>query len=161
MIWRLSHRCSPVAAAIYDRHYSRRPSSVGFQNVVGPYRHLVFVAESALWVVTDQRPEFCKHAWKGAWYCAVFRNESAERSSALVLQAVAATVAAWGPLPLAGIVTHVDGGAVRKKRDPGRCFLRAGWRRVGETRSGLHVLRLSPCPQPEPVHALGGTLPLF
>jgi hypothetical protein len=37
---------------------------------------------------------------------------------------------------------------VRAKRDPGRCFLKAGWRRVGTTRGGLVVLRLSPCPQP-------------
>lgn len=70
-------------------------------------------------------------------------------------------MSAWGPLPLAGFVTHVDADRVRRKRDPGRCFLRAGWARVGETRGGLVVLRLSPCPATEPISAQGTNRSLF
>lgn len=157
MIWRLGYRYSPAAIALHDRHYSRRPTSRG-GGVAGPYRHLVLLAPGALWVSVDAR---FATSWRGAWRCSVFRNESPVLSSDLVRLAVAATVAAWGPLPLAGMVTTVDASRVRKKRDPGRCFLRADWTRVGETRGGLVVLRLSPCPQPEPRAAEGQPLRLF
>lgn len=33
---------------------------------------------------------------------------------------------------------------VRRKRDPGRCYLRAGFRRVGVTKGGLITLQLLP-----------------
>lgn len=149
--------------ALYDRHYSRRPSSVGYPNVAGPGRPFVLVTADglALWVVLAQQAEFTDHAWKGAWVCTVFRNEGPLLSSTLVRMAVARTCGAWGPLPAAGLVTFVDANRVSLTRDPGRCFLKAGFRRVGATASGLEILRRSPCPQPTPVLVQGSNRDLI
>lgn len=72
-----------------------------------------------------------------------FRNEVPSLSSELIRQAVAATRAKWDEPPL-GMVTFVDPEKVRRKRDPGRCFIRAGFRRVGYTEGGLLALQLLP-----------------
>jgi hypothetical protein len=40
------------------------------------------------------------------------------------------------------MVTFVDRDEVRSKRDPGRCFLRAGFEDAGDTRGGLRALVL-------------------
>ncbi len=40
------------------------------------------------------------------------------------------------------MVTFIDPSKVRHKRDPGRCFRRAGFVRDGETKGGLLALRL-------------------
>ena len=37
----------------------------------------------------------------------------------------------------------------RHKRDPGRCYIRAGFRRAGFTKGGLHVLQMLPADMPE------------
>lgn len=59
-------------------------------------------------------------------------------------EATARTYAYWrrhyGGLPAVPLTTEVDPRKTRRKRDPGRCFLRAGWSRVGVVR-GLVVLR--------------------
>ncbi len=43
-------------------------------------------------------------------------------------------------LPSVPLQTEVDPGKTRPKRDPGRCFLRAGWFVVG-VRRGLVILQ--------------------
>lgn len=63
-------------------------------------------------------------------------------SSDLIRLAVGHTAFLFGNLPADGFVTFVDGSKVRHKRDPGRCFLKAGWLRDGFTKSGLVKLRL-------------------
>jgi hypothetical protein len=74
---------------------------------------------------------------------------------------VAATLAHYGPPPALGMVTFVNAAKVRHKRDPGRCYLRAGFRRVGLTKGGLVALQLlpedmpAPCAVREPVSAQG------
>jgi hypothetical protein len=60
-----------------------------------------------------------------------------------------------------GMVTFVDASKVRHKRDPGRCYLRAGFLRCGETKGGLLALRLAPEAMPAPLAPLGSTLDLF
>lgn len=80
-----------------------------------------------------------KHAWPGAWLCSAFRREPdcPHLASTLIVEAVAVThwyrlatdKSAWCTRhePDLGMVTFVDAGKVRHKRDPGRCFLRAGF----------------------------------
>lgn len=82
-------------------------------------------------------------------------------SSDLIVEAVAATRYAFGDPPAQGMITFVDPGEVRRKRDPGRCFLRAGFRRLDQrTGSGLLVLQL--LGEEMPVAAPPrGVLPLF
>jgi hypothetical protein len=81
--------------------------------------------------------------------CSAFRNETRTYlSSLLIREAVAATRARFGEPPALGMVTFVDPDKVRRKRDPGRCFLRAGFVREGETKGGLLAFRLSPSSMP-------------
>ena len=69
-------------------------------------------------------------------------------SSTLIREAIAATRWRFGEPPDLGMVTWIDARKVRRKRDPGRCFLRAGFVRDGHTKSGLHALVLPPAAMP-------------
>lgn len=142
MRWKRSHRADRRAVAIADRHYSRQQP--GTPQFVPPGRPVVLITpeRDALWVSLAQK--HVDHAWPGAWLCQAFRNESAHRSSELITEAVAATRFLWGDPPAAGFITFVDPAKVRHKRDPGRCFVRAGWRRLNERTKGrgLVVLHL-------------------
>lgn len=144
--WVLSHRADPRALPMADRHYSRRKP--GSRQFVPPGRCLVLltVDEHALWVTSWPITRYVRHAWPGAMICTLFRRESncPHLASDLVTAACAATRARWPQLPGPGIVTFVDPAKTRRKRDPGRCFRRAGFRPVGHTKSGLVALQLLP-----------------
>lgn len=109
----------------------------------------------ALWVTSWPFPQFVKHQWAGAWVNSLFRNESSALSSEMITDAVAVTRYLFGDPPPLGIVSFVDDKQVRRKRDPGRCYRRAGWRHVGFTESGLYAFQQLPSEMP-PAHA-----PLF
>lgn len=162
MNWHLSHRADCPAVALADRHYSRkRPGSPQF---VGPYRALVLLtaAADALWVSVWPKPEYTQHAWPGAWMCSCFRNEGTILSSLLIRQAVAVTRYRWRDIPAHGLITFVDARKVCRKRDPGRCFRKAGFREVGRTKDrGLVVLQLLEADMPEPVPPLHANGTLF
>ncbi len=129
MNWKLTNRADPTAARIADHHYTRQ--SIGSRQFVPPGRCVVLIVPSApiLWVSSWPKHAYVQHAWAGAWICSLFRNEERDRylSSELIMQAVAATRAIWGTPPELGFVTFVDAGVVKPKRDPCRCFRRAGW----------------------------------
>lgn len=148
MTWRLSHRFDPRALPLADRHYSRQKP--GTNQFVAPGRNVVLLTESAdaLWVTSWPLAEYTKHAWAGAWVCSLFRNEGTSLSSDLVRTACAATVAIYGQPPTLGMVTFIDARKTKRKRDPGRCFRKAGFRHVGFTQGGLWVLQLLPHEMP-------------
>ena len=99
-----------------------------------------------------------RHAWAGAWICTAFRNESSGiLSSQLIREAVAATRWKWGTPPELGMVTFVDKAKVRKKRDPGRCYRKAGFKPCGHTKGGLLALQLQPADMPPADTPIGGT----
>lgn len=154
--WHLSHSQDVRAREIADRHYSRgTPGSLRF---VPPGACAVFWMPGAYWVTLVQRPEYVKHAWPRAWMCSAFRNERGadQRSSELIVEALAASRAVLGEPPPEGIITFVDTRKVRRKRDPGRCFLKAGFRPVGLTQDlGLLVLHLGPEAFPAPLAPFG------
>ena len=102
----------------------------------------------AVWVTSWPRPEYVRHAWPGAWVKSLFRNEGTYLSSELIIEAVAATRARWPMVPSDGMVTFVDPRKVRHKRDPGRCYRRAGFRLVGETVGGLLAFQMLPDEMP-------------
>mgnify|MGYP003138323384 CR=1 FL=1 len=163
MRWNLSWRSDPRARELADRHYSRR--KVGTAQFVPPGRCLVLYAENengrAYWVTSWQLEEYTKHAWAGAWVCSAFRNEGAGLSSELIVEAVAATVWRWEP-PEIGMVTFVDPTKVRKKRDFGRCYRKAGFKEVGKSKDrGLVVLQLLPKDMPGPVAPNESNMSLF
>ena len=147
--WRRSDRFDPAALPLADRHYNRR--KIGSPQFVPPGRCLVLLSadHAALWVTSWPYAEFVRHAWPGAWVNSLFRNEGAGLSSDLIRAAVAHTRAEWPEVPEKGMVTFVDAGKVRHKRDPGRCYLRAGFRRVGTTAGGLLAFQMLPEEMPE------------
>ena len=87
--------------------------------------------------------------------CSAFRNESEHLSSELVLEALAATLSIWPEPPDLGMITFIDTTKVRRKRDWGRCYLKAGFKNVGFTKGGLVALQLLPEGMPDPEPALG------
>ena len=157
--WRVSHRADPEALPLADRHYNRQKP--GTPQFVPPGRCLVFLAgnpASALWVTSWPFAEFTKHAWAGAWMCSCFRNEGAGLSSQLIAEAEAATRAVFGDPPPLGFVTFVDPTKTRRKRDPGRCYRKAGWEQCGFTKGGLVAWQHLPTAIPKGVHAHPGDL---
>lgn len=154
MNWQLSDRFDPVAKAIADRHYNRR--NADSPQFAPPGRCVVLRTASgdAFWITSWPFAEYVRHAWGGAWVCSAFRNEGDVLSSELILEAVAATRSIWEP-PALGMITFVNAAKTRRKRDPGRCFRRAGFEHVGFTAGGLYALQLLPDAMPEPASPIG------
>ncbi|MGB8343992.1 MAG: hypothetical protein WCD86_03855 [Ktedonobacteraceae bacterium] len=164
MDWLRTSRANPRAAALADRHYSRK--TVGAAQFAPPGRCIVLLTPDAqaLWVSSWQRPAYAPTGLN-VWVCTLFRNEPASGylSSALIMQAVAATRFIWGDPPNRGMITFVDATKIRSPH-PGYCFKRAGWLHAGYTRGGLHILHLCPETMPPPCPPRGGVqlpLPLF
>jgi hypothetical protein len=154
--WERSWRADPRGAAIADRHYNRQ--SPGADQFVPPGRCFVLRhGDDALWTTSWPFAEFVQHAWAGAWVNSLFRNESERLSSELIVEAVAHTRAHFATRPALGIVSFVDASRVRPKRNPGYCYLMAGWHHVGYTKAGLWVYQQLPDDMPEPA-ALGDRL---
>ena len=156
-IWKKSYRADRQVLPLANRHYNRQsPGSLQF---VAPGRCLVFKTECrrAAWVTSWPIAKYVKHAWAGAWINTFFRNEGAGLSSELIREAVGATRTFWHNPPSLGIVTFVDPTRVRHKRDPGRCYRKAGFRHIGFTVGGLWVYQMLPAEMPGPAPVWGNT----
>lgn len=154
--WHLSHRFDPPTADIADRHYNRR--AIGSPQFAPPGRCLVLRTEraDAFWITSWPFGEYVRHAWPGAWVCSAFRNESTDYlSSDLIREAVAATRWRWPDIPELGMITFVNREKTRPKRDPGYCFIMAGFRPCGETKGGLVALQLHAGDMPLPAAPIG------
>jgi hypothetical protein len=155
--WHLSHRADPRAKQLADRHYNRQnPDSPNF---VPPGSCLVLLTENAdaLWVTLAPIAAYVRHKWAGAWTCTAFRREPEcpYLASDLIRDAVAATRWKYGEPPPQGFITFVDRGKTKSKRDPGYCYLMAGWKPAGRTQvQGLYALHLDPS-DVEPVAPIG------
>lgn len=148
--WSLSHRADPAALVLADRHYNRQ--KIGSPQFVPPGRCLVLKKERALWVTSWPFAEYVRHAWPGAWMNSLFRNESKDVASDLILSAVAVTRSIWAP-PALGLVTfvspkHVKPTMRRGVAIYGYCYLMAGFKHVGFTKGGLWAWQLLPDEMP-------------
>lgn len=131
------HVVSPFdvrARELADRHYSRQTH--GAWNILASGRKVLMLTDCAraVWgVVENLDPGGALH-----WRVSIFRNEGAGLSSDLVREGTERTYAYWrshyGGLPAVPLTTEVDPDRTRRKRDPGRCFRRAGW-------TYLHTMR--------------------
>ena len=125
--WRKVERSDVRARALADRHYSRQ--TVGARDFMGSGRTFVLLTdcERAVWGVIENLDPGGSLRWR----VSLFRNEGAGLSSDLIREATARTFAYWrakhGALPSVPLQTEVDPDRTRRKRDPGRCFRRAGW----------------------------------
>ena len=144
--WQSVARCDVRARELADRHYSRQ--TVGARDFMASGRTFVLLSlcGRAVWGAIENMDP----AGAPRWRCSIFRNEgSPVRSSDLIREATALTFERWlrsyRALPPVPLTTEIDPAAVRKKRDPGRCFLRAGWWEIGRRR-GLIILQ-APAPE--------------
>lgn len=151
--WSRSWRADPRALPLADRHYNRQ--KIGSPQFVPPGSCVVFLTADAgaVWVTSWPIAAYVKHAWAGAMVNSLFRRESGPLASDLIVAATAATRAHWPDLPALGIVSFVDASKTRRKRDPGRCYRRAGWTHVGYTAGGLLAFQLKPDDFPDPLPA--------
>lgn len=139
-MWWITRDGDPACRALFDRHYSRYRYADGRRPklFVGPGEKLVLRTECgrALWAWR----KFIDDTGNTGVNCAIFRNESEYRSSDLVRQADAIADCCW---PRERHYTWVDPTAVRS-RNPGFCFIVAGWTRCGVSKSGLILLERNP-----------------
>lgn len=159
MNWMVSNRFDRRALPLADRHYNRQKP--GTPQFVTPGRNIVLLtpAADAVWVTSW--PEHSQHEWAGAWVNTIFRNESGILSSTLIAEAVMATRWRWGQPPAMDypIITFINLRYVRPKRDPGYCYLMAGWEKIGVTRKRKHlVLGLARAHLPLPEAPIDGQL---
>lgn len=70
-------------------------------------------------------------------------------ASDLIRQAVAATRWKYGDPPDLGMITFVDASKVKSKKNPGYCYIMAGFKHIGYTKGGLIALQLLPEDMPE------------
>lgn len=130
-----------TARAIFDQHYSRYHYADGRKPklFVGPGQKMVLITPDALALFVWRK--FISMDKQEGVNCAVFRNEGPLLSSDLIRLADAI---AWDRWPGERHYTYVDPSNTKRKRDPGRCFLKAGWRHYGWTKRGLRILHIRP-----------------
>lgn len=137
--WHQVKRCDVRARLIVDRHYSRR--TVGAQEflTVGKTLVLLTADESAVWACIEHKDPRGKWVWRNT----VFRNEGSTLSSDLVREATARTVSYWArryELPTKyWLRTEINTEKTRHKRDPGRCYRKAGWHPLGFVNGLFHL----------------------
>jgi hypothetical protein len=134
--WILIRDGNPSGMSIFKRHYTARATRRVFQ-FVGPGEKMVLITPDAKALFVWRK--FISDAGELGVNCAVFRNEGSSEgvSSALI---VAAKDWAWQRWPNQRLYTYVDPSKVRHKRDPGRCFMKAGFVRCNyQTKDGKLV----------------------
>ena len=141
--WLSVRRDDARAFAFYRRHYSSGKQMKAFRergntNFMGPGECMVLLTKCCRAVFAWQYNTVERYDKQTGVCCTIFRNEGAGLSSDLIREADDLARQRW-PEQLRHF-TYVDAGQVRPKRDPGRCFLRAGWRRAGQSMQGLVLL---------------------
>lgn len=135
-LWWLTKDGDLDCLALYERHYSCYHYADGRKRTlfVGPGEKVVLRTEraDALFVWRN----FIDDSGQTGINCAVFRNEGKYQSSALIQQADQIADCLW---PDSRHYTYVRAEAIRST-NPGFCFIKAGWRRCGMTKGGLHIL---------------------
>lgn len=134
--WYLTKDGDVSVLALYERHYSARHYADGRVRKVfgGPGEKICLRTETADAAFVWRR--FIDDSGQTGVNCAFFRSEGPYRASELIRQADAIADHVW---PSQRHYTYVEPKAVRGTC-PGYCFIRAGWERCGETKSGKLIL---------------------
>jgi hypothetical protein len=141
MYWREVSKCDRTAITFAAPHYSiAKPLSA---ELGPPGQKIVLFGEDgrALWGSHRPAPWALRtHGVKRmdsftGHNCFIFRNDGGPQSSDIIRQAVAITAIEWN---LAPFITYVAIDKVRRKRDPGRCFIKAGFRKVSRKEKTKH-----------------------
>lgn len=135
-IWWITKDGDLDCLEMYERHYSAYKYADGRKRklFVGPGEKVVLrtLLGDAMFVWRN----FKDDSGQQGINCAVFRNESAHKSSELIRQADRIADCLW---PDSRHYTYVNSKKVKSK-NPGFCFLAAGWRKCGITKGGLLIL---------------------
>ena len=135
-LWWLTKDGDKDCLALYERHYSAYQYRDGRTRklFVGPGEKVVLrtLRADAMFVWR----KFIDDSGQQGINCAVFRNESAHRSSQLIREADAIADFLW---PDSRHYTYVNAERISSK-NPGYCFQCAGWRRCGHTQGGLLIM---------------------
>lgn len=135
--WYLSKDGDLSLLAMYERHYSCYEYRDGRKRTqfVGPGETIVLRTGDADAMFVWRK--FIDDSGQQGVNCAVFRNEAPQRylSSELIRQADAVADHVW---PSQRHYTYVNPKGVRS-RNPGFCFVAAGWRKCGMTKGGLWI----------------------
>lgn len=135
--WARVTKFDPIACAMADRHYSRQTPGSGQFMPPGQTLVLLTRCRRGLWGWYRPHPDSGVRRLDGldGWFCSIFRNEGAGRSSDLILAAERVLLATHpddcGP---DGLLTYVAPERI-KGSNPGYCYLCAGWTRTGEVSS--------------------------
>lgn len=134
--WYQSRDADEVARALFHRHYSRYEYKDGRQpkKFVGPGEHMVLLTGDARALFVWRK--FISDDGQQGINCAIFRNESAIRSSDLILEAEFICQQRWTGERM---YTYVNPRKV-KSANPGYCFKMAGWKQCGITKSRKMVI---------------------
>lgn len=124
-----------IMRQLADRHYSRRTPGASQFCYSGRKLVLRNTEGTVLWVWMYPDPAMRMDRQTG-YNCAIFRNESVRLSSDIILEAEQHALTRWGPNRM---YTYVDGSKI-ESRNPGYCYLMAGWHRHGLSRTGKHLL---------------------
>lgn len=139
--WLSVRRNDPRAFAFYRRHYSAEKQMKPFRardtNFMGPGECLVMLTKCSRAVFAWQYNTVPRYDGQVGVCCTIFRNEGAGLSSELIREADQLADQRWPEQPRH--FTYVDDRKVRST-NPGYCFLMAGWRRAGRSKSGLSLL---------------------
>ena len=140
--WIEVHDGDDRARGLFNRHYSRHHYKDGRKPrlFVGPGEKMVLLTlDCRALFIWRKFIELGEVEPKGV-NCAVFRNESEILSSKLILEA---EQLAWQRWPNERLYTYVNPRKIRSS-NPGFCFLKAGWQRVGLTKGNLNILEKQP-----------------
>lgn len=128
-------RFDACVVALADAHYSRETHG---SPQCAPPGELVLLRNAAGTVAFGWVKSKYKRAdGEEGVCCFLFCKEGgARRASEIILEAERFAVERWGATRA---FTYVNPKKVRHKRDPGRCFIKAGWRKVRVNKKGLIV----------------------
>jgi hypothetical protein len=120
----------PMARALFDRHYSRYFYADGRKPklFVGPGSKMVLMTSDGTALFVWRK--FISGDGQQGVNCAIFRNEGRILSSDLILEAERL---AWSRWPNERLYTYVNPKGI-KSSNPGYCFIKAGWAKVGITK---------------------------
>lgn len=122
-----------------NRHYTHRRYTDGrtVRRFAGPGEKTVLMTADSLALFVWRK--FIDASGQHGINCAVFRNEGPHLSSRLILEA---EQIAWRRWPGERLYTYVSPKV--RSTNPGYCFLMAGWRKCGRSKSGLIIMEKLP-----------------
>jgi hypothetical protein len=140
-MWQRVTKFDPRAVILADRHYSRR--KIGSRQFMPPGETVILLSDDAMAVFGWWRPHPASgiKAMNGldGWTCTIFRNESNELSSKMILAAEQYLLNLGVSIGKSGFITYVYDKKIRSS-NPGFCFKMAGYKVTGRSKDNKKTL---------------------